>query len=769
MTTGGTVRDDADATSQPLAPRRFAVRAVGRGRRPRWTTTLARAVVLALAVVERARGDDDVDARDDGTHRHGNHPSTPTLGASFKVEIAHLSITTPASVVGKYDIAIANFGRTLYGASLSGALTYPHDARQRLGCGAGATIDIPESVKAARMAVILLLDRGSCAFTEKVMNGQKAGADAVIIVDDRDEPLLTPDAANDEGTGSYVDNITIPAALARKVDGSKFEAEIARNERVMGTMDWHDVLPHPDERVEWELWAETNDECGHTCQQQNAFMRDFKPIAKSLEQGGYTQFTPHYITWQCIDNPPTTEACKAQCINVGRYCAPDPDADIHAGYSGADIVIDNLRALCAFDVANKSNAPWMWWDYVSDFSDECTMGNGKFAMRSCAEKVAKNIGIDVDAINACMGDTNGDHTNPMLEAQIAAQSPPAGSSRRDIRLLPTILINGERYSGKIARGEVLTALCAGFDQASVPAMCSDAGLMHAECVRGQQGDVTCAADKEGDGKTACKETGSFPYYECACPEGSQSVVGHDGTEKCESVNMCAQAMHDMANCSCDRCVCTNLQHGKFQCKTEAATACDEPLSRAATSQGGCWAKDGFSACVDNIDAKRKASREGGNPDEVPSVVCKCPKGFEGDGTTSCVEIDECKTKCKDSNAKCVNTYGSYNCTCSAGYAATYQPEPVDDWICLSTHRSGGASLVFTSVLMSILGVASASYAFYQYRARSYMDREIRQIMAQYMPLDQHPPDDDDSPYDQPPQRDSAKQNILPTSMELSDF
>merc|ERR1712216_296342 len=372
-------------------------------------------------------------------------------------------------------------------------------------CGAGATIDIPESVKAARMAVILLLDRGSCAFTEKVMNGQKAGADAVIIVDDREEPLLTPDAANDEGTGSYVDNITIPAALARKVDGSKFEAEIARNERVMGTMDWHDVLPHPDERVEWELWAETNDECGHTCQQQNAFMRDFKPIAKSLEQGGYTQFTPHYITWQCIDNPPTTEACKAQCINVGRYCAPDPDADIHAGYSGADIVIDNLRALCAFDVANKSNAPWMWWDYVSDFSDECTMGNGKFAMRSCAEKVAKNIGIDVDAINACMGDTNGDHTNPMLEAQIAAQSPPAGSSRRDIRLLPTILINGERYSGKIARGEVLTALCAGFDQASVPAMCSDAGLMHAECVRGQQGDVTCAADKEGDGKTACKE------------------------------------------------------------------------------------------------------------------------------------------------------------------------------------------------------------------------------------------------------------------------
>ena len=30
-----------------------------------------------------------------------------------------------------------------------------------------------------------------------------------------------------------------------------------------------------------------------------------------------------------------------------------------------------------------------------------------------------------------------------------------------------------------------------------------------------------------------------------------------------------------------------------------------------------------------------------------------------------------------------------------------------------------------------------------------MDKEVRQIMAQYMPLDQEPTDDD-SPYDQPP-------------------
>lgn len=70
---------------------------------------------------------------------------------------------------------------------------------------------------------------------------------------------------------------------------------------------------------------------------------------------------------------------------------------------------------CVFDVVNKFNVFWMWWDYVLDFFDECMMGNGKFVMRFCAEKVAKNIGIDVDVINVCMGDINGDYMNFMLE------------------------------------------------------------------------------------------------------------------------------------------------------------------------------------------------------------------------------------------------------------------------------------------------------------------------------------------------------------------
>ena len=103
-----------------------------------------------------------------------------TRARDFKVETAKLRVTSPSRISGTYDVAIANFGRTLYGASLSGRLAYPTDPTQRLACGNGTRVDVPRAN--AREGLILILDRGGCAFTEKVMNAQNAGADAVLIV-----------------------------------------------------------------------------------------------------------------------------------------------------------------------------------------------------------------------------------------------------------------------------------------------------------------------------------------------------------------------------------------------------------------------------------------------------------------------------------------------------------------------------------------------------------------------------------------------------------
>ena len=34
----------------------------------------------------------------------------------------------------------------------------------------------------------------------------------------------------------------------------------------------------------------------------------------------------------------SSDECQSQCIHNGRYCTPDPDGDLQAGYSGKDIV-----------------------------------------------------------------------------------------------------------------------------------------------------------------------------------------------------------------------------------------------------------------------------------------------------------------------------------------------------------------------------------------------------------------------------------------------
>ena len=94
--------------------------------------------------------------------------------------------------------------------------------------------------------------------------------------------------------------------------------------------------------------------------------------------------------------------CVSQCINNGRYCCPDPDDDFEAGYSGRDVVIENLRTLCVFRVANATGAPWKWWDYVVDFEEKCTMEAGTYGDENCATAILSDMGLDIEDWRACV-------------------------------------------------------------------------------------------------------------------------------------------------------------------------------------------------------------------------------------------------------------------------------------------------------------------------------------------------------------------------------
>lgn len=603
------------------------------------------------------------------------------------VEKNSLMVTSPTALRGRHDSAIGNFGIPQYGGSMAGAVVYPKgnsDACEAFNSGRKEHLF---RTKPGALPSFLLIDRGNCLFAKKVWNAQYAGASAVLVVDDKDEPLITMDLLQeDDEAAKYIQNISIPSALIDKKFGEQLKKAVKDGEMVNVNLDWREAVPHPDNRVEYELWTNSNDECGPKCDMLMHFLKEFKGAAQLLEKGGYSQFTPHYITWYCPQAFVVSKQCKSQCINHGRYCAPDPEQDFSTGYDGKDVVVENLRQLCVFNVANEIKKPWIWWDYVTDFHIRCPMKEKKYN-KKCAETVIKSLGLEVKKIDKCMGDPNDDSDHPLLKMEQDSQI--GKGSRGDVTILPTLVVNNRQYRGKLGRKAVLKAICAGFEETTEPNVCLSDDMETNECLSDNGG---CWQDKAAN-VTACRDT--FRGRVCECPTFNGVQFKGDGYSNCEPA-------------------------GPGKC---------------LINHGGCWheTRNGktFSACQESGDQN-----------------CKCPAGFRGDGVKKCHDIDECKERkaCQCPECSCRDTWGGYDCTCSGDLL--YIKEH-DTCISKTTVQAKAAWAAVWGILVALVIVAAGSYVVYKYRLRSYMDSEIRAIMAQYMPLDSQGEVPNDSHEDHP--------------------
>ncbi|KAG0500594.1 hypothetical protein HPP92_000666 [Vanilla planifolia] len=490
----------------------------------------------------------------------------------FVVEKNSLRVTSPKDLKGVYECAIGNFGVPQYGGTMLGFVVYPKANRK--ACKAFDEFDISFKTKAGGLPTFLLIERGDCYFTTKAWNAQKAGAAAVLVSDDKIEPLITMDVPEEEmGNADYLQNISIPSALITKDLGDSFKKALANGDMVNVNLDWRESLPHPDERVEYEFWTNSNDECGPKCNSQIEFVRNFKGAAQILEHKGYTQFTPHYITWYCPEAFSLSKQCESQCINHGRYCAPDPEQDFSKGYDGKDVVMQNLRQLCVFKVANESGKPWLWWDYVTDFSIRCPMKEKKFN-KECADKVIESLGLDLKRIDKCIGDPDANEENPILKAEQDAQI--GHDSRGDVTILPTLVINNRQYR-EIETNECLenNGGC-WHDKAANVTACKDTfrgRVCKCPIIHGVQfvGDGYTRCEASGSGRCeinngGCwKQTKDSTTYSacvegvsngCKCPAGFKG----DGIKLCEDVDECKER----TACQCPECRCKNTW-GSYEC------------------------------------------------------------------------------------------------------------------------------------------------------------------------------------------------------------
>ncbi|XP_069699509.1 fibrillin-2-like isoform X2 [Periplaneta americana] len=165
----------------------------------------------------------------------------------------------------------------------------------------------------------------------------------------------------------------------------------------------------------------------------------------------------------------------------------------------------------------------------------------------------------------------------------------------------------------------------------------------------------------------CRNTpGSF---QCICPTGTQL---NPITQVCEDVNECRELGPD----ACFNGVCVN-NVGSYECECEPGFILDNTGRICIDNRkGSCWTRLVGGRCENNLPRLTLKSEcccsiglAWGSPCEICHPgLCDCPKGYAKVDGKSCTDVNECDLNvdvCKGGGT-CVNTDGSFTCTCPLG-------------------------------------------------------------------------------------------------------
>ena len=389
----------------------------------------------------------------------------------------------------------AIFGAPEYGHRALGEVSYFKPSKDH--CEASDFEKYPGREEGASHDMkIYVVDRGSCAFEKKARLAQSHGADAVIVVDfpcsvQREIAIKeghpdTPCRDTEDiqriimADTSGARDIRIPSILIPRLQGERLISAVTASEstltsgekpasdtQVVVMLLWD--IPRAD-YVSVDLWMSS------AATDTSFFLSEFKDFAQEL--GSAIQFTPHFS----ISKFSRAEVYKASsCLKSGEsyFC------DSQMSSLGQAVVKEDLRQLCVWHSTTSSETTGkgktvtysrLYWDYVSEFYEECHPSRNPSASdpfnEQCAENVMRNNGISAQDVNWCMH-----NLQPSSCREASVKKPHCVASfdllqdQADHQAWSphALRINGWRYSGPLEASVVLKTICQGFS--NVPDIC----------------------------------------------------------------------------------------------------------------------------------------------------------------------------------------------------------------------------------------------------------------------------------------------------------
>ena len=364
---------------------------------------------------------------------------------------------------GEISSSIANFGNIPYGHSILGKVWYDPDNSD--GCEPFDIKITGEGDPDSEPSPIVIVRRGECSFVKKVRNIEHAGGALAIIIDNKEDERSEDVIMVDDGTGN---GINIPSLLITKREGDAVLKEIQKC-NLEKKISWVQLvarfdLPHPDNRVEYDLWYSSSSE------KSLDFIKNFGEYHMKFKEDVY--FTPRQVVWGCLTWDP--EMVQKNWFGKGKYWALQYG---NANHTGQEIIYENLREKCLHEYVSKSKDDSKWWKYMHSVHTACRDD----ITEDCSKQAMNKLDLPFEEIQKWVNNSfdSNDHPNSMnkyLDKDVVDWK------EKGPHFFPALVINNVTYRGFLNPEHVFDALCKGFKDA--PQEWKDASAGGSDSYRG---------------------------------------------------------------------------------------------------------------------------------------------------------------------------------------------------------------------------------------------------------------------------------------------